>query len=126
MIRSVLNRSGKRSKDFFLESLFFKKLLLCQLTTAINKTSFLRGCCKFSVINVYNAYKIILRGIKLNKYLDVSKEAIPFNSNKELRRGFMRRFVLVITTLLFFIAGQAFAADNLSKAASKIESRDFK
>lgn len=34
----------------------------------------------------------------------------------------MRRFVLVITTLLFFIAGQAFAADNLSKAASKIES----
>ena len=35
----------------------------------------------------------------------------------------MRRFVLVITALLFiFIARQAFAADNLSKAASKIES----
>ena len=34
----------------------------------------------------------------------------------------MRRFILVITALLFFIAGQAFAADNLSKATSKIES----
>ena len=34
----------------------------------------------------------------------------------------MRRFVLVITALLFFIAGQAFAEDNLSKAALKIES----
>lgn len=38
----------------------------------------------------------------------------------------MRRFVLVITALLFcFIAGQAFAADNLSNAASKIESGIF-
>ena len=34
----------------------------------------------------------------------------------------MKRLVLVITALLFFIAGQAFAEDNLSKAASKIES----
>jgi hypothetical protein len=35
----------------------------------------------------------------------------------------MKRFVLVITVLLFcFMAGQALAADNLSKAASKIES----
>lgn len=35
----------------------------------------------------------------------------------------MRRFVLVATAFLFlFMAGQAFAADNLSSAASKIES----
>jgi hypothetical protein len=35
----------------------------------------------------------------------------------------MRRFVLVITALLFFfMAGQALAGDNLSNAASKIES----
>jgi hypothetical protein len=35
----------------------------------------------------------------------------------------MRRFVLVITALLFFfMAGQAFAGDNLSNAASKIKS----
>jgi len=35
----------------------------------------------------------------------------------------MRRFLLVATAFMFFfIAGQAFAADNLSNAASKIES----
>jgi hypothetical protein len=34
----------------------------------------------------------------------------------------MKRFVLVITSLFFFMAGQALASDNLSKAASKIES----
>jgi hypothetical protein len=35
----------------------------------------------------------------------------------------MRRFVLVITALLFFfMAEQAFAGDNLSNATSKIES----
>ena len=35
----------------------------------------------------------------------------------------MRRFVLVITALLFFfMAGQALAGDNLSNATSKIES----
>ena len=34
----------------------------------------------------------------------------------------MKRFVLVITALFFFVAGQAFAADNLSKASLKIES----
>jgi hypothetical protein len=53
---------------------------------------------------------------------DLLKETVLFNSSKELRRGFMKRLVLVITALLFFIAGQAFATDNLSKAASKIES----
>ena len=34
----------------------------------------------------------------------------------------MRRFVFVTVFLLSFMAGQAFAADNLSEAASKIES----
>lgn len=34
----------------------------------------------------------------------------------------MKRLVLVITALFFFMAGQSFAADNLSNAAAKIES----
>jgi len=34
----------------------------------------------------------------------------------------MRRVVFVTAFLFFFMTGQAFAADNLSNAASKIES----
>jgi hypothetical protein len=44
------------------------------------------------------------------------------NSNEELWRAHMRRFVFVTAFLFCFMTGQAFAADNLSDAASKIES----